>query len=170
VHPAYGAGHATVAGSCVTMLKAFFDEEQSILNLIARAKHPRTGAPVRIVQPGGGTTNVDDGSSGLELAGYLGGDIGRMTVGGELNKLAASVAMGRSMGGVHWRSDNTRSLRLGEQISAVILAKVTGELEERPLSFSFTSFNGSVGSSPTGRMPPKPWRRRAHAMAWPPST
>jgi len=25
MHPTYGAGHATVAGSCVTMLKAFFD-------------------------------------------------------------------------------------------------------------------------------------------------
>jgi len=142
VHPAYGAGHATVAGACVTILKAFFDEEQTMLELIARAKHPRTGAPVRIVQPGGGMTTVEDGSGGLELAGYLGGDIARMTVGGELNKLAANVAMGRSMGGVHWRSDNTRSLRLGEQISAAILAKVTVELEERPLSFTFTSFNG----------------------------
>ena len=25
MHPAYGAGHATVAGACVTMLKAYFD-------------------------------------------------------------------------------------------------------------------------------------------------
>ena len=25
MHPAYGAGHATVAGACVTILKAFFD-------------------------------------------------------------------------------------------------------------------------------------------------
>lgn len=25
-HPAYGAGHATVAGACVTILKAWFDE------------------------------------------------------------------------------------------------------------------------------------------------
>jgi hypothetical protein len=25
MHPTYGAGHATVAGACVTMLKAFFD-------------------------------------------------------------------------------------------------------------------------------------------------
>lgn len=152
VHPAYGAGHATVAGACVTVLKAFFDEQQTILDLIARAKHPRTGAPVRIVQPGGGTTNVDDGSGGFELAGYLGGDIGRMTVGGELNKLAANVAMGRSMGGVHWRSDNTRSLRLGEQIGAFILAKVTVELKERSPSFSFTSFNGKPTRIEGGRV------------------
>ena len=25
MHPCYGAGHATVAGACVTVLKAFFD-------------------------------------------------------------------------------------------------------------------------------------------------
>jgi hypothetical protein len=25
MHPSYGAGHATVAGACVTILKAFFD-------------------------------------------------------------------------------------------------------------------------------------------------
>jgi hypothetical protein len=27
-HPAYGAGHATVAGACVTILKAWFDESE----------------------------------------------------------------------------------------------------------------------------------------------
>ena len=26
LHPAYGSGHATVAGACVTVLKAWFDE------------------------------------------------------------------------------------------------------------------------------------------------
>lgn len=51
-------------------------------------------------------------------------DAKQMTAGGELNKLAANVAMGRSMGGVHWRTDNTRSLRVGEQISTIILAQL----------------------------------------------
>lgn len=37
-----------------------------------------------------------------------------LTLEGELNKLASNVAMGRTMGGVHWRSDNTRSLNLGK--------------------------------------------------------
>lgn len=27
LHPSYGSGHATVAGACVTMLKAFFNED-----------------------------------------------------------------------------------------------------------------------------------------------
>jgi hypothetical protein len=33
-HPSYGAGHATVAGACVTILKAFFDEDAQIRNPI----------------------------------------------------------------------------------------------------------------------------------------
>ena len=31
MHPAYGAGHATVAGACVTILKAFFKEDETLL-------------------------------------------------------------------------------------------------------------------------------------------
>jgi hypothetical protein len=60
----------------------------------------------------------------------------------ELNKLASNVAMGRSMGGVHWRSDNTRSLRLGEEVAIEILRKRSAEYAERPLSFRFRSFDG----------------------------
>ncbi len=32
-HPAYGAGHATVAGACVTILKAWFDESTRLVDL-----------------------------------------------------------------------------------------------------------------------------------------
>jgi hypothetical protein len=71
-----------------------------------------------------------------------------MTVEGELNKLACNVAMGRSMGGVHWRSDNTRSLRLGEQIAAELLRSESMDYAERatnatPPVWTFTSFNGN---------------------------
>ena len=31
MHPAYGAGHATVAGACVTILKAFFDTSSVLI-------------------------------------------------------------------------------------------------------------------------------------------
>ncbi len=30
LHPSYGAGHASVAGACVTMMKALFDESYVI--------------------------------------------------------------------------------------------------------------------------------------------
>lgn len=65
-----------------------------------------------------------------------------MTVGGELNKIACNVAMGRSMGGVHWRSDNTRSLRLGEQVGTILLARHLIDCAETPISMTYTNFNG----------------------------
>src|SRR6185436_18208399 len=33
MHPSYGAGHATVAGACVTILKAFFDDTARLENI-----------------------------------------------------------------------------------------------------------------------------------------
>lgn len=148
-HPAYGAGHATVAGACVAVLKAWFDEDQTLAELFktnndaaAAGKAPKepTAGVLQILQPGhrvagGGLDDFHD------PAPYTGADAQRMTVGGELNKIASNVAMGRSMGGVHWRSDNTRSLRLGEQIAIEILRKRTAEYAERPVSFSFRSFD-----------------------------
>jgi hypothetical protein len=83
LHPSYGAGHATVAGACVTILKAFFDESVVIPN------------------------PVEATADGLNLVPYTGPDL---TVGGELNKLASNVAIGRNIGGVHWRSDAAESL------------------------------------------------------------
>ncbi|MGE3849024.1 MAG: hypothetical protein AB7I01_19250, partial [Gammaproteobacteria bacterium] len=59
-------------------------------------------------------------------------------------KLASNVAMGRSMGGVHWRTDNTRSLRLGESVAIEILRKRTAEYAERPVSFTFRDFDGEI--------------------------
>ena len=32
-HPAYGAGHATVAGACVTILKAWFKETTRLVDI-----------------------------------------------------------------------------------------------------------------------------------------
>ena len=142
-HPAYGAGHATVAGACVTVLKAWFDEDQTMADLFARAgrKEPAVpGEPLQILQPGFRRTGHDL-EAFCEPMPYAGDDAALMTVGGELNKIASNVAMGRSMGGVHWRSDNTRSLRLGEDIAIEILRKRTLEYAERPVSFTFRSFD-----------------------------
>lgn len=149
-HPAYGAGHATVAGACVTVLKAWFDEDAKLIDVYRNAndnaaiehispKDPPGGA-LKILQPGYRKTGVDleDFCDPQE---YDCPDAPDMTVGGELNKIASNVAMGRSMGGVHWRTDNTRSLRLGEQIAMEILRKRTSEYAERPMSFTFRSFD-----------------------------
>jgi membrane-associated phospholipid phosphatase len=120
LHPSYGAGHATVAGACVTILKAWFNESFVIpAPLVPNAAGT---ALINFVAPPGAPP---------------------MTVGGELNKLAANIAIGRNMAGVHWRSDYTQSVRLGEEIAASIL-------EEQRLcynevgTFSFTTFDGSA--------------------------
>lgn len=142
-HPAYGAGHATVAGACVTVLKAWFDEDQTMADLFAHAGRkdpPVPGETLQILQPGFRRTG-NDLEAFCDPMPYAGDDAALMTVGGELNKIASNVAMGRSMGGVHWRSDNTRSLRLGEDIAIEILRKRTLEYAERPVSFTFRSFD-----------------------------
>ena len=71
----------------------------------------------------------------------------KLTIEGELNKLAANVAMGRSFGGVHWRTDNTRSLVLGEALAAQILADVTTDVNEKP-EFSFRTFARKANGMP----------------------
>src|ERR1700674_1282603 len=83
LHPSYGAGHATVAGACVTILK------------------------------------------------------------GELNKLASNVAIGRNLVGVHWRSDYTESLKLGETVAIGVLRDQTLTYGEEFDGYTFTRFDGS---------------------------
>ena len=140
-HPAYGAGHATVAGACVTVLKAWFDEDAKLNDLLSSAQENKNRKdPLELqhlLQPG---THIS-GEIFNAPEPYAGQDTNKMTVGGELNKIASNVAMGRSMGGVHWRSDNTRSMRLGEQIAIEILRKRTLEYAERPTAFTFRSFD-----------------------------
>jgi hypothetical protein len=135
-HPAYGAGHATVAGACVTMLKAWFKEDEPIGAIIEKNVHPDTLEKLHMLQP---KETPDD-----NLPNYAGEDAVKMTIGGELNKIAANVAMGRSMGGVHWRSDNTRSLRLGEQIATIMLKRQSKEYAEKPFYLNYINFDGKL--------------------------
>jgi hypothetical protein len=116
-HPAYGAGHATVAGACSTILKAWFDETFILPNpLVPDAAGanliPAPGAPV-------------------------------LTVGGELNKLVANISIGRNGAGVHWRSDYTESIRLGEQMAIGILREQRLTYNESH-HFSLTTFDGEA--------------------------
>jgi hypothetical protein len=117
VHPAYGAGHATVAGACVTVLKALFDESFVIPNPVVAS------------------------ADGLSLRPYSGP--APLTLGGELNKLAANVAFGRNIAGVHWRTDGSESLLLGEEVAISVLRDQRGTYRERFGGFSFTRFDGS---------------------------
>jgi hypothetical protein len=123
-HPSYGAGHATVAGACVTILKALFDESFAIPN------------PV-VPNPSGANTQA-----------YIGAPL---TVLSELHKIASNVATGRNFSGVHWRTDAYWSLRLGERVAACLLQDTLTTLNEDVSSgLSFTGFNGqTVTVTPT---------------------
>jgi hypothetical protein len=131
LHPSYGAGHATVAGACTTILKAWFKEEALIPNP---------------VQP-----NAD----GTALEPYTGPDANQLTVGGELNKLASNIAIARDIAGVHWRSDYTESIFLGEAIAISVLEDMGFTYNENQegffRGFSLTKFDGTkitVGQPP----------------------
>ena len=115
-HPSYGAGHATVAGACVTILKAWFDETWPFPS-------PKVAT-----------------ADGSQLVDYTGPDA--LTVGGELNKVAANIGLARDMAGVHWRSDYWQSLLLGEKVGIGILRDQKLTFNE-PSALQFTGFLGN---------------------------
>jgi hypothetical protein len=119
-HPSYGEAHGVVAGATVTALKAFFDESAVILNPVIAS---------------------NDGQS---LLPYTGSDAGDITVGGELNKLANNVALGRDMATVHWRSDATQALLLGETMAISILRDQHRTFNVSFDGFTFTKFDGTT--------------------------
>jgi len=116
-HPVYPAGHAAIAGACTTVLKAFFSESFVIANPVVAS------------------------ADGLSLVPYKGTDL---TVGGELNKLAANIALARNTAGVHWRSDGIEELKLGEAVAIGILTDLRATCPEPFTGFSFTKFDGST--------------------------
>lgn len=67
-----------------------------------------------------------------------------LTVGGELNKLAANVAIGRNVAGVHWNTDAVDALRLGEQVAISILRDQKNTYAETFAGWTFTSFDGAL--------------------------
>jgi hypothetical protein len=123
-HPAAPAGHSVSAGACVTILKAWFEEDTVLSNAVT-------------VQP-----NRD----GTALVPYRAGVDGPpLTIGGELNKLAHNLSEGRNMSGVHWRvSDNINGLFQGEEVAIRILREAKATYPEPNATFSLTKFNGET--------------------------
>ena len=80
-------------------------------------------------------------ASGSTLLNYTGGDL---TVGGELNKLANNVAIGRDAAGVHYRQDGVKGLDVGEQQAIALLQDKSRTLNESNFDgFTLTKFNGT---------------------------
>ncbi|MEM1283232.1 MAG: vanadium-dependent haloperoxidase [Chlamydiota bacterium] len=115
IHPSYPAGHAVVAGASATILKAFFNEEVLV-------KNP--------VQPD--ITNK-------RLVPYN----GNLKVGDELNKLAFNEALGRDHAGVHYRSDSTEGITLGEKVAIDVLENNAFLNSEKFEGFNLTKFDGT---------------------------
>lgn len=115
-HPSYPAGHAVIAGACVTALKACLDESHEI--------------PEPVVAS----------ADGLSLVPYKGPPL---TVGGELDKLAGNVAYGRDFAGVHWRSDAHEGLKLGEAVAIEVLQEMRLTGNELFAGFSLRRFDGT---------------------------
>lgn len=135
MHPSYGAGHSTVAGACVTILKAFFDTSAVLVQRgsdILFSHYQNGDAPVALV-PDAGLNNLIDVSTGTYL-----------TLEGELNKLAANISIGRNMAGVHYFSDYYDSLRMGEEIAIGILEEQALCYTTDPFVLSVTTFDGDV--------------------------
>jgi len=127
MHPSYGAGHATVAGACATIMKALFDHTQPFA---------ATGSADTAFVPNA------DGST-LQTVPVLDA-VGRpsmLTVEGEINKLAANIALGRGWAGVHYYSDYWESILLGEAIALEILRE---HMVTTPTEFMLTvpTFDG----------------------------
>ncbi|BCY08842.1 phosphoesterase [Actinoplanes sp. L3-i22] len=117
--PAYQSGHSTVAGACVTVLKAWFNESYVL------------------------SDPVVPGPDGTSLVPYEGADRDRLTVGGELNKLAGNIGAGRSSAGVHYRSDNAAAFTFGEQI-AIDLMREQRALYLEKSAITVTRFDGTT--------------------------
>lgn len=163
MHASYGAGHATVAGACVTILKAFFelyDVEGEPKN---REDHPFTPVDFcdekwwktkrnfdtfdKAVLAEGESTCFEklyvpttDGSK-LVPSDRTGDEGNCVTIIGELNKLAANISIGRNMAGVHFYTDYYDSVRLGERVAAGILQEQMLTYPEA-MSMRFESFDG----------------------------
>lgn len=116
LHPSYPAGHATMAGAAVTVLKAYFKGSFVIPN------------PV-----------VPD-AAGTSLVPYTGP---ALTIEGELNKLATNISIGRDAAGVHFRSDGDNGLALGEEMAISLLSDYINTYHEDHPGFTFNKFDGT---------------------------
>jgi len=125
-HPSWPAGHATVAGASVTVLKAMLNCHDE--NNLAK---PWTEAVY--------VSNTGDGLDEVPV-------VTGMTVISELNKLASNVTLGRDWAGVHYRCDGDCGVIAGEDFAITYLQDVAKEYHESKSGlfkgFLLEKFNG----------------------------
>jgi hypothetical protein len=108
-HPAYPTGHGTVAGACITVLKFFFNGDLPWAWDIWESRDGTEKDPCKKDSEG-------------EYPKYHGDDADKLTVNGELHKLAHNVSFGHGIhAGIHWRSDTDTSIQIGEEVALSFL-------------------------------------------------
>lgn len=121
-HPSYPAGHATTAGACTTVLKAFFDTSVKFgegfqpdlpLDLLDKSDEETHKSDEETLT--GVVRPASDNENKLEIIN------GNPTIEHELNKLATNMSIGRNWAGIHYRTDATAGYRLGERIALTYL-------------------------------------------------
>jgi len=98
LHPSYPQGHSTVAGSCKTIIKAFFNDQALLTSFLTPMK-----------------PNPADPTQSIPLPDEEGANL--LTIAGELDKIAANVGQARNFAGVHYRSETKQGNDLGEAIA-----------------------------------------------------
>jgi len=115
-HPAYPAGHACVAGACTTVMKAWFNESMVFPNPVIPS------------------------ADGTRLNAYS--DV-ELSIGGEINKLANNISIGRNAAGVHYRTDGEQGMLAGEQQALGLLRDYTQSYNNTFDGFELTRFDGT---------------------------
>ncbi|MDA8747138.1 vanadium-dependent haloperoxidase [Litoreibacter sp.] len=142
MHPAYAAGHASVAGACVTVLKAFFDTGAQLIERTKGSDGPKVG----FFGPDADATDtfvqyVPDATGNALIQQTCPCPL---TLEGELNKLAANISIARNMAGVHYFSDYYDSLRMGEEIAIGLLEEQALCYPTDPFVMSVQTFDGDT--------------------------
>lgn len=116
-HPSYPAGHAVIAGACITVIKAIYEDTTLIKNFV--------------------TPVIPNPTDPTQLIPLIGDDENIITVASELDKLAFNIALGRNWGGIHYRSDGLQGVLLGENVAIEYL-------REQACKYTEQTFNGFV--------------------------
>jgi len=119
-HPSYPAAHSVIAGVGASVLKAWWS---SVCDL----PWPSPQVP------------SDDGQTLQQYTGSA-----NLTICGEINKLAYSMAHAREMIGVHWRSDSEEGLLLGEAAAVRMMQEDANLMAEPFAGFQLRKFDGTL--------------------------
>jgi hypothetical protein len=123
LHPSWPSGHATIAGACITVIKALFDDQALIKSVLTPVKP----------DPNNPTALIPLSNEGEDT----------ITVGSELDKLASNVAIGRNFAGIHYRADADQGMALGEAVAIKYLQDRAACLSETTFKgFELTKLNG----------------------------